>query len=130
MSVKLECVVSTPHEIHAMLMGLCMAAFAQMRTRRFPALYAAGVRYIPEPPGQEKWLLPSQVLQLGGGDCEDLVAWRVAELRMMGERATPALKTIKPGLMHCLVRRANRALECPSTRLGMHDGARVSGWRL
>lgn len=113
-----------------MLAGLCMAAYAQLRAHRIPLLYRSGVRYVAEPPGEEKWLLPLQVLRLGYGDCEDLVAWRVAELRCIGERATPALKTIRPGLMHCLVRRADGSLECPSTRLGMKAGAKVSGWRL
>jgi hypothetical protein len=46
-----------------------------------PRLYESGVVYIPENEGEEVFADIPTVLSVGGGDCDDLVAWRVAELR-------------------------------------------------
>lgn len=54
----------------------------------FPALYRSGVVYRPEI-DTEDWLSPSQILEAGGGDCEDLTLWRVAELRSRDVLAVP-----------------------------------------
>ncbi len=104
-----------------MLRGLQLASEAQLRARRFPMLYASGVRYVAEPHGQENWQVPSVTLQLRYGDCEDLAAWRAAELVVRGEdpRALAVVKRVRPGLMHCLVLRGNGQIEDPSKRLGM-----------
>lgn len=47
-----------------------------------PLLYASGVRYEEEPPGQEDWQDVPTTLRLGYGDCEDLACWRAAELQV------------------------------------------------
>jgi len=50
-------------------------------------LYRAGVVYAPEPAGEEVWQPIPAMYELGVGDCEDLAAARVAELRHAGHYA-------------------------------------------
>jgi hypothetical protein len=57
-----------------------------------PPLYASGVRYKEDPPGQENWKDCLAVLADGHGDCDRLVAWRVGELRVAGYPAEPIIK--------------------------------------
>ena len=57
-----------------------------------PPLYASGVRYKEDPPGQENWKDCLAVLADGHGDCDRLVAWRVAELLVAGCPAEPIIK--------------------------------------
>lgn len=57
-----------------------------------PPLYASGVRYKEDPPGQENWKDCLAVLADGHGDCDRLVAWRTAELRVAGYPAEPIIK--------------------------------------
>ncbi len=57
-----------------------------------PPLYASGVRYREDPPGQENWKDCLAVLAEGTGDCDRLVSWRVAELRAAGIPAEPVIK--------------------------------------
>lgn len=85
-----------------------------------PSIYDAGVVYRPER-GKENWLDVPHILQLGYGDCEDLGAWRVAELRNSGIPAKAFLKWQSNGVVtvyHVMVMR-NGKLEDPSKRLGM-----------
>jgi hypothetical protein len=56
-----------------------------------PPLYASGVRYKEDPPGDENWKDIPAVLADGHGDCDRLVAWRVAELRTNGYPETVPL---------------------------------------
>lgn len=82
-------------------------------------LYAAGVRYMRSDP-TERWQLPSETAARGGGDCEDLAAWRVAELRRAGERgARVVVRRTGPRVLHAVVLRADGTIEDPSRRLGM-----------
>lgn len=111
-----------------------------LRTHHVPPLYSAGVVYQEEPAGQgfEEFATIPQVIGRGWGDCDDLVPWRVAELREAGEPAKVRLlwQKAKRGphagkkLFHLVVRRAVRdpvtkrwvnadKFECPSTKLGM-----------
>jgi len=55
-----------------------------------PRLYEAGVRYMREPYRYEQWIPIPGVLKQRGADCEDLAAWRVAELRVRGFNARPS----------------------------------------
>ena len=57
-----------------------------------PPLYASGVRYKEDPPGQENWKDCLAVLADGYGDCDRLCAWRTAELRVWGSAAEPLIK--------------------------------------
>lgn len=102
------------------LENLALRSLRQMRSGAgFPKLYASGVRYKREPAGVENWQTARELFATGFGDCEDLATVRVAELRHGGERAKIVLRTVRPGLVHILVKRANGKLEDPSKVLGM-----------
>lgn len=105
----------------------------------YPLLYLSGVVYREERPGREDWPDVPTVLRNGWGDCEDLAAWRCAELRVMGIRCEPVIKwrhipraimlskgypshTVPAGgvwLVHCLVKFPDGSIEDPSKILGM-----------
>ena len=70
--------------------GLSRAA--QGKGQPVPPLYASGVRYKEDPPGEENWKDCLAVLKDGFGDCDRLVSWRVAELRVAGIAAEPVIK--------------------------------------
>lgn len=55
-----------------------------LKRERLPLLYASGVRYEREPPGTEQWRAADRILADGFGDCEDLAAWRAAEIAVHG----------------------------------------------
>lgn len=104
-----------------------------------PCLYDSGVVYQEEPPGREDWCDAPTVLSQGWGDCEDLAAYRCAELREMGVDAECVIKyrfitqenCRKAGypkhlipsdgiyLVHVMVRHPDGTIECPSKILGM-----------
>lgn len=86
---------------------------------RVSPLYEAGVRYRRETPGREDWRNVEEVRAAGVGDCEDLAAWRAAELRFQGEPARAVAVPSGPGKWHAVVRRADGSLEDPSRKLGM-----------
>lgn len=94
-----------------------------IRLNGAPALYRSGVRYQREPLGAENWRYIPAILRDGIGDCEDLAAWRVAELRERGENAKFLItKRRKPSgflVYHIKVLRANGKEEDPSRLLGM-----------
>lgn len=143
---QIQAVMRVPADgkaLQAALEGLCSLAGEDLARRPLPPLYRAGVRYRPEPRGQERWQVPSEVRRKGFGDCEDLAAWRVAELRRKGERAAPYVKQTGPARWHAMVRRGDGRLEDPSRLLGMgggdtfdglggedDTGAKVVRWRL
>lgn len=105
-----------------------------LRLHRVTPLYESGIRYEEEPANQgyEDFATVPVILKRGWGDCDDVVAWRIAELRNSGESAKVRLKwqydpALKARMFHVLVRRANGQVEDPSLRLGMgnHAAARV-----
>lgn len=102
----------------------------------WPPLYASGVVYREEEDGYEDWLDVPAVFRQGFADCEDLCAWRVAELRVAGVECEPVLRwrwfsreqmravgRRAPGggvwMVHCLVRFPDGSIEDPSKVLGM-----------
>lgn len=95
-----------------------------------PPLYASGVIYRPEPRGREDWDPVPVVLGRGWGDCEDLAAWRAAELRVLGEqhaRADAYRSRVRPdgsAVWHAVTVREDGTIEDPSAQLGM----RVRAW--
>ncbi len=104
-----------------------------------PPLYASGVRYQEDAGGREDWRDLYTILERGAGDCDNLVAWRVAELRAAGKRAEPVIKwqnlprdlavslgypsrMIPPeglSMVHCSVRHGDGTIEDVSKNLGM-----------
>lgn len=100
---------------------LTRAAERDLRRAPQPPLYQSGVRWQAER-GREDWLVPSQVARQGHADCEDVSAWRAAELRLRGERdARVAVRRVGPNAWHAVVRRADGRIEDPSRRLGMGE---------
>lgn len=86
--------------------------------RPLPPLYRSGVRYRQER-GTEDWNTAPVVLKRGYGDCEDLAAWRAAELRVMGIPAHGIVKRTGPKMFHALVLWPDGRVEDPSKILGM-----------
>ena len=105
-----------------------------------PPIYTSGVVHRAREPGAIDWLDAPAVLQQRCADSEDLVAWRVAELRVAGCQAEPVIgrvsrdALIRQGvparllptgdawLMHCGVRMPDGRVEDPSRILGMKSG--------
>lgn len=88
---------------------------------QLPALYRSGVRYQRER-GTEIWKPAPRVFSDRFGDCEDLAAWRAAELRAAGEEGARAIAIrIRSGsrVWHAVVQRATGDIEDPSVALGM-----------
>lgn len=57
-----------------------------------PPILESGVYYEEDPPGTEDWRDCYTVLARGKGDCDNVVAWRIAELRAAGINAKPIIK--------------------------------------
>lgn len=86
---------------------------------RLPGLYGGAIVYAPEL--GEQFRYAGEVARSGWGDCDDLAAYRAAELRLAGDRSArpwpvPAVGGLTPG--HVVVRTA-RGDEDPSRALGM-----------
>lgn len=107
--------------IDTALAGLQALAEQEIATGAIPPIYSSGVRYRREPPGSERWQLPSQTLSKGEGDCEDLASWRAAELRVSGEDPYARAVVVRSGprTWHAVVRRGDGSYEDPSAALGM-----------
>lgn len=71
-----------------------------------PPLASSGVRYDPDPM-KENWSTIDDVIARGRGDVEDLAAWRAAELRAQGEKATIELRGEPGRWLTCVVVRAD-----------------------
>lgn len=72
--------------------------------------------------GREQWKDIGSILRDGWGDCKDFTAWRLAELRKRGVRASAEsiVERHKSRLLfHTYVRYANGAIEDPARILGM-----------
>lgn len=116
--------------------GLMLQNIAWLKAHpETPDLYEAGVTYKPErhrvaPGGKvseygEEWQTIPYVIYRGYGDCEDLGAWRSAELRAKYNiQATPFIKMrqMPDGFWraHVVVRWPNGVIEDPSAKLGMY----------
>lgn len=94
-----------------------------------PRLYDSGVKYKNEP--RDVWRHAADVAREGWGDCEDLSAWRAAELRVSGEDPDARVSTYKsgPSRYHAVVTRGDGTLEDPSRVLGMGASKMRSGPR-
>jgi hypothetical protein len=106
------------------LEGYCRANQIILRYHpEIPPLYRSGVFYAE--PGKPEWQDILTTIRRGKGDCKDLGAWRVAELRQVCHIMAMPHVTWKrvPGStdysFHVLVRFPNGRLEDPSRYLGM-----------
>jgi hypothetical protein len=107
------------------LEGLTRVNEVVMRETAFPPLYESGVRYKTEP--RDVWRHAGDVLGERWGDCEDLSAYRAAELRVSGEDPGARVTTYESGphRYHAVVTRGDGTIEDPSRELGM--GAKPMG---
>lgn len=112
-------IADDPEQIRAAVTGLALVSLAQMEAMPFPPLYTSGIRYQREPEGRENWQTASESLARGFGDCEDLAAYRAAELWAAGEPAAIDIKRVNAELIHIRVRRSDGTIEDPSKLLGM-----------
>lgn len=85
-----------------------------LRTHEVPSIYSAGVTYRRETAGPEEWQTIPYMMVSKNGDCEDLAAWRAAEI----PGARP-LVIDSPTGYHVIVRLPGGRTEDPSKKLGM-----------
>lgn len=108
----------SPQRIDALLEGLVRLAGVDLANNpQLPPLYSGAVRYRREKP--DKWLTPSDVFAQGYGDCEDLAAWRCAEIRSQGGQCSAVAYRTGRRMWHVVVRHSDGRIEDPSKRLGM-----------
>lgn len=86
---------------------------------RVPILYRSDIVYRREAPGEEFWQSAADVLGVAAdraGDCEDLAAWRAAELRVFqgDEDARVKIVRTRRGTFHAIVERGDGVIEDPS----------------
>lgn len=103
------------------------------------AIKKMGVKWHPEPPGDEHFDLPQDVLRRRHGDCDDLAPWHAGSLRATGQDpgARAFVKKSGPNRWHALVRRSDGTIEDPSLAAGMRSavvgstvwGAHAPIWR-
>ncbi len=113
-----------------LLEALIEANVAYLEARpETPWLYESGVTYEEERFDRDDWNDIPETLVVKVGDCEDLAAWRIAELRMRAhEDARPHVTFDQRGARvtyHVTVRRADGRIEDPSRVLGMGRAAGV-----
>lgn len=91
-----------------------------------PLLYKSGVRYVADKPGQrfDAWRDIPTTIASGGGDCDDLVPWRLAEHWRAGNSRARAsvIEQPKPEggvLYHVFIGGVRGGTEDPSRILGM-----------
>jgi hypothetical protein len=127
--------VRSEQSLLLLMEAMCAIDLLHLRQQRYPKLYESGVVYRRED-RTENWLDIPHIIKAGWGDCEDLVFWRVAELRQQKIKAAPFAKWRRVNGVykyHALVRRfapgrdhfgrmvnAKAWLEDPSRRLGMN----------
>lgn len=105
-----------------MINGLAKGYLPWYSLHPLPPLYTSGVRFALEPnhgQGWEEYADPWTVFARKWGDCDDLILYRILELRASGERKARArAEWNQAGEIHVLVRRANGDKEDPSRILG------------
>lgn len=99
---------------------------AKLQGKHIPSLYKSGVVYRREPLRRgkqyEEFADILTTLRRGWGDCDDLCAWRVAELRVTGEDPKADIRIYwrpRSNVMHVEVRRGDGSIEDPSRFLGL-----------
>jgi hypothetical protein len=84
-----------------------------------PGLYESGIVYRREEPGTEWWETAADalgVVENRAGDCEDLAAYRAAELRVFEDDPEAAVRIVRTrrGTFHAIVQHGDGTFEDPS----------------
>jgi hypothetical protein len=94
------------------------------RDPSIPPLYSTGAIWEIRPgdPSETKWRYAPDVVTEGWGDCQDLSAYRAAELRVSGVDPAAHVRVYPtgPNRYHAVVSRGNGSVEDPSVILGMN----------
>ena len=111
--------------VELLIEALATANMAEMRANPFPTLATGAIRYDLEE-SQELFDDATLVLSRRSGDCDDLAAYRLAELWIEGDHGARAHVRWQadptnqiPWGFHAMVRRGNGQIEDPSVKLGM-----------
>jgi hypothetical protein len=114
--------VSVARAVAALMESLIAIDMDWLQRNGAAPLYRSGVVYCCAT-GPERFADIGRVLDCGGGDCAELSAWRIAELRLCGESRAKAILDIsrdrETTMYHVLVLRGNGRREDPSIILGM-----------
>lgn len=88
-----------------------------------------GVKWQPEPPGDEHFDHAGVVYKRRWGDCDDLAPWHAASLRASGEdkNASAVVTRTGPKMWHAVVRRGDGTIDDPSKRAGMGQPHEYAG---
>jgi hypothetical protein len=119
------------HALDAALEAVTRTAVPLVQRGKVPsaavAIRANRVRWRPEPPGDEHFDLPTEVMRRGHGDCDDLAPWHAASLRASGidRGARAVVRKSGPMRWHAVVERSDGTTDDPSRSAGMGSG--VSG---
>jgi len=90
----------------------------------FERMLHYGVKWRPEPPGDEHFDSADRVIKRGWGDCDDLAPAHAASLRHSGEDpgAVAVVRRSGPKRWHAVVQRSDGSIDDPSKRAGMAAG--------
>lgn len=108
-------------ELLIQLFELCTPR-AQAEAKVLPPLYKAGVKYLSQDPRACAFRYPKEVYERKGGDCKQLVLWRIAECRNGGHKCTPRIIWLAQSdklVAHAQLRHPDGSVEDPSYNLGM-----------
>lgn len=119
MRIVLEDIPPSPAVLEAFLEGMTALNTALIRDHDLPSVYDVA-RYKREPRGREQWFHAVDIGRKGTGDCEDLAAYRAAELRVReSEPARVAVIRTGKRTLHAVVERADGSTEDVARALGM-----------
>ncbi len=110
--------------LNGLLYGLMLADVGWLQNYpNTPWLYKSGIPYVIEPPGHERWQSIPAAQASRKADCEDLAAWRAAELRVRKNVAALAKNIWRPVgnqlRAHAFVLLPDGSTEDPSEVQGM-----------
>jgi hypothetical protein len=114
------------------LLNVALFEYADDRGVEAPELYGSGIVYRREPRGREWWESATDALGVTSqrsGDCEDLAAYRAAELRHFDGEEDARVKIIRnpSGSFHAVVERADGTIEDPSRIAVLLERRRKAG---
>lgn len=119
MRIVLEDIPPSEEALEGFLEGMTSLNTGIIRAEGLPSVYEVA-RYRREPRGREQWYHASKVAEQGFGDCEDLAAYRAAELRVFeGEPARVVVQRTGQKTLHAVVERADGTIEDVARALGM-----------